>query len=213
MYMTRQISGKAIPAVSIVDVPEAMADIHRPDIAGVMWHREPVSGFQTWIDHLPTEQLPSARMILEPVKVREAIDATLDGCEMPASPNRTLLTEDIAALSDIFAGIMQTPYLRLRLDVVTGNSCRRFHTDAVRARMICTYRGAGTQYGVGQDAADPEHPQDVPTGSPLLLRGSLWPETPRSGLLHRSPPIEGTGETRLLLVLDPVIEPQAEEEL
>ncbi|MEW7008160.1 DUF1826 domain-containing protein [Lentilitoribacter sp. EG35] len=34
------------------------------------------------------------------------------------------------------------------------------------------------------------------------------PETPTSGLLHRSPPIDGTGETRLLLVLDPVSDPE-----
>ena len=27
---------------------------------------------------------------------------------------------------------------------------------------------------------------------------------PITGLLHRSPPIEGTGETRLVLVLDPI---------
>ncbi|GGG66682.1 hypothetical protein GCM10011415_11900 [Salipiger pallidus] len=44
----------------------------------------------------------------------------------------------------------------------------------------------------------------VPTGSPIVLRGTRWPESPLSGLLHRSPPIAGTGETRLLLVLDPV---------
>ncbi|ESQ13777.1 MAG: hypothetical protein N838_33150 [Thiohalocapsa sp. PB-PSB1] len=34
------------------------------------------------------------------------------------------------------------------------------------------------------------------------------PESPRSGLLHRSPPIEGSGETRLLLVLDPMDGPE-----
>jgi hypothetical protein len=48
----------------------------------------------------------------------------------------------------------------------------------------------------------------VPTGAPILLRGTLWPEQPKSGLLHRSPPIEGSGETRLLLVLDPMDGPE-----
>ena len=50
----------------------------------------------------------------------------------------------------------------------------------------------------------------VPTGAPILLRGTLWPTVPRSGLLHRSPPIEGTGETRLMLILDPVSDPDEE---
>lgn len=50
----------------------------------------------------------------------------------------------------------------------------------------------------------------MPTGAPIPLRGTLWPEGPRSGLLHRLPPIEGTGETRLVLVLDPVDDPEEE---
>ena len=44
--------------------------------------------------------------------------------------------------------------------------------------------------------------------APILLRGTLWQERPRTGLLHRSPPIEGTGETRLVLVLDPIDDPE-----
>lgn len=52
----------------------------------------------------------------------------------------------------------------------------------------------------------------VPTGSPIILRGTRWPETPVSRLLHRSPPIVGTGETRLVLVLDPVEGPAKEAE-
>jgi hypothetical protein len=50
----------------------------------------------------------------------------------------------------------------------------------------------------------------VATGAPILLRGTLWPGDPPSGLMHRSPPIEGTGETRLVLVLDPVDGPEEE---
>lgn len=46
----------------------------------------------------------------------------------------------------------------------------------------------------------------VPTGAPVLLRGSLWPPKPETGLLHRSPPIEETGEKRLVLVLDPIFD-------
>ncbi|EEE38158.1 hypothetical protein RKLH11_1999 [Rhodobacteraceae bacterium KLH11] len=105
---------------------------------------------------------------------------------------------------------MSATFLRLRLDVVTTNACRRFHIDAITARLVCTYRGTGTQYGVSTDGADPQRVFTVQTGSPILLRGTLWPAEPPSGLLHRSPPIEGTGETRLVLVLDPVTDPEDE---
>lgn len=117
-----------------------------------------------------------------------------------------MLVDDIAALADVFADVMHAPYLRLRLDVIKTNACRKFHIDAVTARLVCTYRGTGTQYGISTDGTEPKRIFTVPTVSPILLRGTLWPETPRSGLLHRSPPIEGTGETRLLLVLDPIVD-------
>lgn len=45
--------------------------------------------------------------------------------------------------------------------------------------------------------------------APDLLRGTLWLGKPASGLLHRSPLIEGTGETQLVLVLDPARGPES----
>lgn len=118
-----------------------------------------------------------------------------------------MLIDDVAVMADIFADLMDVQYLLLRLDVITTNSCPKFHIDAVTARLICTYRGTGTQYGFSPDGGDPGRIFTAPTGAPILLRGTLNLEHPRSGLLHRSPPIEGTGETRLMLVLDPVIDP------
>ena len=104
----------------------------------------------------------------------------------------------------VFARLAPAPYLRLRFDVVTTNACRKFHVDFITARLICTYRGPGTQYGISADGSEPRRVFSVPTGAPILLRGKLWPERPNSGLLHRSPAIEGTGETRSVLVLDPI---------
>lgn len=128
----------------------------------------------------------------------------------PASAERDRLVDDIAALAGVFAGLVRARWLRLRLDVVTTNACRRFHVDAVTARLVCTYRGTGTQYGVSTGGAEPRRVFTVPTGAPIILRGTSWPEQPRSGLRHRSPPIEGTGETRAVLVLDPVDDPEDE---
>ncbi|EBA10922.1 hypothetical protein RCCS2_00532 [Roseobacter sp. CCS2] len=113
-------------------------------------------------------------------------------------------------MAKIFTGLMRTPYLRLRLQAVTTNACRKFHIDAITARLVCTYRGQGTQYGVSRNGRDPARVFSVVTGAPILLRGTLWPAKPASGLLHRSPPIAGTGETRLVLVLDAVDDPEDE---
>ena len=121
-----------------------------------------------------------------------------------------MLIEDASALASIFADVMDSAYVRLRFDVVDTNACRKFHIDAVKARLVCTYRGTGTQYGLSENGHDPAQILTVPTGAPIILRGTRWPETQVSGVLHRSPPIAGTGETRLLLVLDPIDDPAEE---
>lgn len=193
--------------VAVVDTPEQLSLLHRPDKAAVIWQRQPLASFQRWIDALDPDQLPSARLILRPRDVRSALKTICDTSETPDGPERRLLIDDIAALADIFTDLMQAEYLRLRLDVVDTNACRKFHVDMLTARLICTYRGTGTQYGNAVDEADPQQVFTVPGGSPIILRGKKWPEQPRSGLLHRSPPVEGTGETRLLMVLDPISDP------
>ena len=196
--------------VQQVDDVEELSAIHRPGNAAVIWHRHPLKSFQNWIDTLSPENLPSARIILRPDGVRDAATHLCDRAGTPDCANRTRLIDDIAALADIFASTMRARWLRLRLDLVTTNACRKFHVDAVQARLVCTYRGTGTQYGTGLNGTDPDRIFTVPPSSPIILRGTRWPERTASGLLHRSPPIKGTGETRLLLVLDPVDEPEDE---
>ncbi|MEL6792362.1 MAG: DUF1826 domain-containing protein, partial [Pseudomonadota bacterium] len=78
--------------------------------------------------------------------------------------------------------------------------------DNVVARLLCTYRGPGTQYGVADSGEDPGEIYETAEGAPILLRGELWRGDAPSGLKHRSPPIEGTGVARLVLVLDPIDE-------
>lgn len=193
--------------VGVVTAPEHLCILNDPGCAAAIWQRQPVPDFQSWIDGLDPENLPSGRLILKPDNVRTALSELCDVSRMPTGAHQQCLIDDIAALAFLFSELMGAPYLRLRLDRVTSNACHRFHIDAITARLVCTYRGTGTQYGVSNSGAEPERVFTVPTGNPILLRGTLWPEKPRSGLRHRSPPIEGTGETRLVLVLDPIFYP------
>lgn len=194
-------------AVAISDDPAGLSDIHRPGCAAAIWRRDPLPAFQSWIDGLAPERLPKARMILRPYKAREATAHICQLCEMPDCVERTMLIDDAAAMADIFAEVMAAEFLRLRFVVVTTNACRKFHVDAITARLICTYRGTGTQYGVATDGEEPQRIATVQTGAPILLRGKVWPTRPSAGLVHRSPPIERAGETRLVLVLDTVSDP------
>ncbi|MEM8787100.1 MAG: DUF1826 domain-containing protein [Pseudomonadota bacterium] len=208
MTPVRDVVRDAAIGVGVADTPQGLSVFRRPGCAAAIWRRQPPPGFQTWIDTLPPAQLPDARVTLRPDTARDTALRICDAAGMPQVAHRDWLVDDIAALADIFAGLMQAKWLHLRLQIVTTNACRRFHIDAITARLICTYRGLGTQYGISTDGAEPPRAFTVPTGAPMLIRGSLCPRTPASGLLHRSPPIEGTGETRLLMVLDPDPEPE-----
>jgi hypothetical protein len=208
MTLVREIVRDAAIGVGVTDTPEGLSALHRPGCAAAIWRRQPLPGFQSWIDGLDGEILPRARVILRPDAVRDAASEICDASGTPAGPERERLVDDTAALAALFADLLRARWLRLRLDVVTTNACRKFHIDRVTARLVCTYRGTGTQYGVSTDGAEPRRIFTVPTGAPILLRGTLWPERPRAGLMHRSPPIEGTGETRAVLVLDPVDDPE-----
>ncbi len=194
-------------AIAVAMSPEGLSAIHSLDCAAAIWPREPLHSFQSWIDRLAPEQLPKARVILRPEHVRDAASQICDLCGTPDCAERGLLVDDVAALAHIFAELMRVQFVLMHFDVVATDTCRKFDTGAVAARLICTYRGTGTQYRLSSEADVAERIFTVPTGSPILLRGALCPKSPESGLLHRSPPIEGTGETRLVVSLDPVTDP------
>ena len=207
MTVLQNITGQAPASVGVSETPKALFKIHKPGCAAAIWNRYPLATFQTWLDDLPPEALPRARLILPTDAVQDAIEQMCRLAGTPDTPECGMLVGDIAALADIFADVMGVGYLRVRLDVVQTNACHKFHIDALTARLICTYRGTGTQYGLSADGTDPETVYTVPTCAPIVLRGRDWPAHTHADLLHRSPPVEGTGETRLVLVLDPVLDP------
>lgn len=189
--------------------PEGLAAIAAPKgVSAAIWDRTPPPGFQSWIDGLAPSVLPSARLVLHADTVARILPSVFASCGTPASPHRDHLQDDISTLAQMFSKLTGAPYLRMRLEVVDTNACRKFHLDAVTVRLVCTYRGQGTQYGASVDNADPAQIHEVGPSAPILLRGSLWPGAARIALRHRSPPIEGTGETRLVLVFDPLMGPE-----
>jgi len=179
-----------------------------PDCAAAVVARQVPRDVLDGLGSMDPAILPRGRVVVQPQGVGTVVAQLCDIAKMPKGAIREWLEADIATLAKAFAEMMDAQYLRVRLDVITTNACRRFHVDAISARLICTYRGTGTQYGLQVNHADPEAITTVPTGVPILLRGSLWPPKPASGLVHRSPPIEGTGETRLVLVIDAVNDPE-----
>ncbi|MDM7956628.1 DUF1826 domain-containing protein [Blastomonas sp.] len=117
--------------------------------------------------------------------------------DLPPLPE-TLATA-ITDLATRFAALMRCDTVRVRLEGVTGNACRKVHADYTDLRLICTLAGPGTDYTLGDD---PDAPLlRVATGAVALFKGHMFGPG-HSACLHRSPPIEGSEERRLVLVID-----------
>jgi len=183
-------------------------DIQRSACAAAIWQRALPPLFQTWLNALPADRLPALR---ENVHLSDIPALIRDACakaECGTSVGQDLLAEDVSSLAGHFSRISGHERMHIRLAVVQGNACHRFHVDYVSARLLCTYRGSGTQFGPAGEDGTPTTVDQMRAGDVGLFRGRLWPGDIPCGLLHRSPPIEGTDETRLLLAVDP---PQEED--
>ena len=132
---------------------------------------------------------------------------------------------DVAVLISRLAHLADARRLRVSLGAVRTDQCRKFHVDYVRYRLVTTYVGPGTEWvpdsAVRREALD--HPPDCPCdankeivkdasairhavpGEVVVMKGALHPNS--LGAVHRSPPIEGTGRVRVVLIASTVDRP------
>lgn len=192
-----------LPVLSVSSWPNLRRQT-RPLEDAVVWQRSLPEPVQNWLDQIPNEQLPSGRFCLAPTDISACIGQLFREAGLADHPALAWICQDAQRLAELVADIHSGSKLRLRLEPVFDNACRKFHVDNVVARLICTYRGPGTQ--LSMSAEEKDEIATLPTGAPVLLKGKQWPQGDEIALHHRSPPIEGTGLSRLVLVLEPVYE-------
>lgn len=188
--------------VQFVPALNDLADRLDGDADGAIWDRRIPTGVQTWLDRLAPEMLPQGRFVLAPNLVSTCVAALLRATGIAETPAWQWFRQDAQTLANALSRRFQWQSLRLRLEPVFDNSCAKMHVDNVVARLICTYRGPGTE--LGTDTTGQSAIASVPTGMPILLKGTKWPAPPHPRLRHRSPQIADTGLSRLVLVLEGV---------
>ena len=198
----KALAGSATARVTFVDEIDGLVQLFDGYTAGVIWRRCMPQGIQTWLNTLPVDQLPTGRIVLPVLKVRSAVTELMNISEMPDCAERELLLDDICLLAHKSSELFTSAYLRLRFDVVTTNKCPKFHIDHVAARLLCTYRGAGTEYSFLDGQKSPAEIFPTPNCAAIVLRGTKWPTDCANNLVHRSPEINDVSETRLLFVID-----------
>jgi len=188
--------------------PKLLHRIHDPTVELIIWQRRLPYGLGHWLDALPPNQLPDGRVLVGKDCMLPAVLSICVESSTPACPMRRTFVEDVAATARLFAGVMATDRIDLRLEAIHDDACWKFHRDCVAARLLTTYRGPGTEWippAQGECALLRQRTfggriERFPTHAVGLFKGSC--AEPASGIVHRSPPIAGNGAVRLLLCLN-----------
>lgn len=140
---------------------------------------------------------------------------------LPQHAGHEQLLADMELLANLYFDLLGCPRIGLRLEVLHGAMCPKFHVDRTGIRMLCTYVGPGTEWlddayadrsqlGAHNPSQGNTHTQlvldnkglhQVPAFAIALLKGSLWQGNTDRGAIHRSPEVT-SGQSRVMLAID-----------
>jgi hypothetical protein len=143
---------------------------------------------------------------------------------LPEFPGLEALRADVAHLVEIYGDLVGSPHVGLRVEITHQAMCPRFHVDRVGIRLLCTYRGPGTEWlaDFGADRSrlgpgacglrdevsglivDPAALGRARTFDVVVLKGGLGQGDETRGAIHRSPSPAPAERPRVLLALDAV---------
>lgn len=194
--------------------------IFEPDVNAVVLPREGQDALTAYIANPEVHQALGAGL-----RLRLPSGQPVPAGVLPAAPGQEALRADIAWLSELLADLLGSPGIGVRLEVLRKPMCPRFHVDRVGIRMLCTYRGSGTEYLHGacadrnrlglaagvDDAAsglilDAAGIHAMPLHAVTLIKGSAWPGNEKHGAIHRSPAVPAEHMPRIVLALDAIWE-------
>lgn len=136
-------------------------------------------------------------------------------------PLRAPWLRELRALADLFVRAADPRTIHALFGAVRDHRCPKFHVDAYRARLVCTFAGPTTEWIPGElvdwgaaeggfcatieaanlaIARDPSNVRRAANGDALVMKGRTWPGIDGRGAMHRSPPL-APGESRLVLIL------------
>ncbi len=197
--------------------PDELIRIFDLGIQIVRWQRRDNPAITTYLQQVLASNLFGSgfRTI---VRIGERLGQNL----LPDFPGRGAMVEDIFLISDIYSELLGCDEVALRLEVLSGAMCPRFHVDRTGIRLVCTYRGSGTDWiddrwidrsklGIGsmglpdeasglldsRTVVEAAAPFDV-----VLFKGSLWQGNAGRGAIHRSPGFAPESGPSILLVMD-----------
>lgn len=179
----------------------ALGRILEPGINLALWYRGPSPLIVGELGTLDASSFPDVRVPTTPTSRVQDV-ATLfqgQGFDTHRYPH---WVEDIHELVGVFHELAGPRPVTLRLETTDGDGCRRFHVDRTHLRLLCTYRGPGTEWlrnaQVDRHAQAHFKPNEdiLRHGVPAcfepfwvgVMKGELFPGNAGNALVHRSPP-------------------------
>lgn len=174
-----------------------------------LWKRMPPIDIAQAIAHLPLASFKGWHLTTHAEVLEGDIRTAMSSCGVEHDDVRRYLTSDMIQLAGMFVAATGHQRLEVRFDIVKDNACRRFHTDSYPERLAVTYRGPGTVTVPSAHAEDALKDQEDYSG-PILEIPQFWAalfagkRNDRAGIVHRSPQIAGTRQTRLFFCVNAV---------
>lgn len=195
--------------------PEVLNHILNPGVNLCLWQRRAQPAISNEIISLQASSLPDVRRQTSQASFENDVVTLLQqqGLEPSAFRNWCM---DMQHLAGLFFSVSEGREATIRLVTTEEDDCRRYHVDRSHLRLLCTYRGPGTEWltdaQVDREAQVTGAPNEriLRYGEPLkfdpfwagILKGENYPGNAGRGLVHRSPPIAASGTTRVLFCLD-----------
>ena len=199
----------------IGDTPDILARISEPGVNICIWQRPSIDQINRELVSLTPRDLPDVRSHC----TLNNFDAAVTGLMANQGLSPDLFKHwrgDLLNIARVYFPLTKGRRVTMRLETTDQDGCPRFHTDRTHLRLLCTYLGPGTEW-LRDDQADREAQLAGAPNSEILLadrpsqlgqfwvgllKGSAFPGNSLNGLIHRSPPSQGSGITRVLFCLD-----------
>ncbi|PAV26185.1 uncharacterized protein DUF1826 [Tamilnaduibacter salinus] len=192
------------------DKAECLTEIFRDEVNLVIWERSLSPECARFADRFAREAGTFERFLA--LEEEDSAGAMLPewARNMPGAES---WVRDVDEMIAMFQCLFEPAGVGVRLHVLRGTMCPRFHYDRVPARLLVTYTGPGTEWlpeawvrrgdssrPLPEQAIGHAQIERIPTAAVSLLKGASWVGNEGHGLVHRSP--EPDGVPRLVLGLD-----------
>ena len=215
-YLSQLTVGRVRPRQAICHHWEDRFKILQRDVNLFCWTRSLAEPVTHYLEKQMQASLQPVRCPVERKNLSKQLSAARAIWEDTRSPESDLFWKDVHDITRDFLEFSKDGTGTLHLKVVADDACSKFHVDGYRLRLFTSYLGPGTEW-LPEDAVNrhalgttneqivkkPTRFQCMGTGHVGILKGEIPNQDQYvQGIVHRSPPLQGTGHRRLILRVD-----------